>query len=191
MEKIYEGKTKNVYSLENGNVMLQFKDDCTGKDERVPFDGEVIQAAAKFRNKIAKIEAECYVLIYERMKKLLSEINNDDIKLDKYKKVLRDVSVKLPFLKAEKMYLASFLDYERMTAINGIKVHKKLMVDACEKFELDIEQLNKLYELICKEVSGKASRNTYIDLYNKEYLKNIEEKEKNFEIEKFCLIFIN
>lgn len=32
MEKIYEGKTKNVYSLENGNVLLKFKDDCTGKD---------------------------------------------------------------------------------------------------------------------------------------------------------------
>ena len=32
MEKLYEGKTKNVYQLENGNVLLQFKDDCTGKD---------------------------------------------------------------------------------------------------------------------------------------------------------------
>lgn len=32
MKLIYEGKTKNVYELENGNVMLQFKDDCTGKD---------------------------------------------------------------------------------------------------------------------------------------------------------------
>ena len=32
MKKIYEGKTKNVYELENGNVMLLFKDDCTGKD---------------------------------------------------------------------------------------------------------------------------------------------------------------
>ena len=32
MKKIYEGKTKNVYSLENGNVLLEFKDDCTGKD---------------------------------------------------------------------------------------------------------------------------------------------------------------
>ena len=32
MTKIYEGKTKDVYSLENGNVMLKFKDDCTGKD---------------------------------------------------------------------------------------------------------------------------------------------------------------
>ena len=34
MEKglIYSGKTKNVYSLENGNYLLKFKDDCTGKD---------------------------------------------------------------------------------------------------------------------------------------------------------------
>ena len=32
MKTIYEGKTKDVYSLENGNVLLKFKDDCTGKD---------------------------------------------------------------------------------------------------------------------------------------------------------------
>ena len=32
MNKVYEGKTKDVYSLDNGNVMLKFKDDCTGKD---------------------------------------------------------------------------------------------------------------------------------------------------------------
>ena len=32
MKKIYEGKTKAVFELENGNVLLQFKDDCTGKD---------------------------------------------------------------------------------------------------------------------------------------------------------------
>ena len=32
MKKIYEGKTKDVYALDNGNVMLKFKDDCTGKD---------------------------------------------------------------------------------------------------------------------------------------------------------------
>ena len=32
MKKIYTGKTKDVYSLDNGNVMLKFKDDCTGKD---------------------------------------------------------------------------------------------------------------------------------------------------------------
>jgi phosphoribosylaminoimidazole-succinocarboxamide synthase len=32
MKKVYEGKTKDVYELDNGNVMLKFKDDCTGKD---------------------------------------------------------------------------------------------------------------------------------------------------------------
>ena len=32
MEKLYVGKTKDVYKLDNGNVMLKFKDDCTGKD---------------------------------------------------------------------------------------------------------------------------------------------------------------
>ena len=32
MEKIYTGKTKDVYKLENGNCLLKFKDDCTGKD---------------------------------------------------------------------------------------------------------------------------------------------------------------
>ena len=32
MERIYVGKTKDVYKLENGNVLLKFKDDCTGKD---------------------------------------------------------------------------------------------------------------------------------------------------------------
>ena len=29
---VYQGKTKDVYKLENGNVLLKFKDDCTGKD---------------------------------------------------------------------------------------------------------------------------------------------------------------
>ncbi len=32
MELVYTGKTKNVFKLENGNYLLKFKDDCTGKD---------------------------------------------------------------------------------------------------------------------------------------------------------------
>ena len=32
MEKVYTGKTKDVFKLENGNCLLKFKDDCTGKD---------------------------------------------------------------------------------------------------------------------------------------------------------------
>ena len=32
MKLVYTGKTKNVFALENGNYLLKFKDDCTGKD---------------------------------------------------------------------------------------------------------------------------------------------------------------
>jgi len=32
MKQIYDGKTKIVYELDNGNYMLQFKDDACGKD---------------------------------------------------------------------------------------------------------------------------------------------------------------
>ena len=32
MKLVYTGKTKDVYALENGNYLLKFKDDCTGKD---------------------------------------------------------------------------------------------------------------------------------------------------------------
>ncbi|MCL2707539.1 MAG: phosphoribosylaminoimidazolesuccinocarboxamide synthase [Defluviitaleaceae bacterium] len=32
MKHIYEGKTKTVYELENGNYLLKFKDDATGTD---------------------------------------------------------------------------------------------------------------------------------------------------------------
>ncbi len=32
MNLVYEGKTKNVYGLENGNYLLKFKDDVTGTD---------------------------------------------------------------------------------------------------------------------------------------------------------------
>ncbi len=32
MKKVYSGKTKDVYEMDNGHVMLKFKDDCTGKD---------------------------------------------------------------------------------------------------------------------------------------------------------------
>lgn len=32
IKHVYTGKTKDVYELENGNYLLKFKDDCTGKD---------------------------------------------------------------------------------------------------------------------------------------------------------------
>ena len=32
MKQVYTGKTKNVYDLENGHYLLQFKDDVTGEN---------------------------------------------------------------------------------------------------------------------------------------------------------------
>lgn len=152
-----------------------------GKDEKVKFNEEVVEKSVNARTKIAQKEAESYILVYDKTKRLLNEIENEDIKLEKYQKTLRDVSVKLEFLKAEKEYIVSFLDNERMTAINGLKAHKVMMAEACEKFELDIEQFENLYQLVLREIAGKSTKKAYNELYNKEYLKNIEEKEKNFE----------
>lgn len=154
-----------------------------GKDERIPFNKAIIENAVNTRITIARREAECYMAIFEKTRRLLTELNNDEIKMDKYNKTLRDVSAKLAFLKAMKLYIVSFLDNERMSTINGIKIHNKLMEEACENFTADMEQVRKLYELIIREITNKSSKKAYKELYNKEYLKNIEDKEKNFEEE--------
>ena len=154
-----------------------------GRNERVPFSEEVIRNAVEERSKIAKEEAELYISIFERMKRLLQEVNNGTVKLAKSEKLLRDVSVKLSILRAKKEYIIVFLDNERMTAMNGKKVHDTLMEEACKNFALDMVQIDKLYELVKKETMGKATKKAYKELYNKNYLKDIEEKEKDFEEE--------
>ena len=176
---------KNFINLDNEDEKREIVETMinNGKDERIPFNKDVIENAVRVRDGIAKKEAECFVTIYERTRRLIAEINNDDIKLEKYKKALRDASVKLSFLKAEKLYIVSFLDNERITAINGLKAHKQLMEESCNNFQADMEQFNKLYDLILREISSKSSKKAYRELYNKEYLKNIEEKEKSFEKE--------
>lgn len=176
---------KNFINLDNEDEKREIVETMinNGKDERIPFNKDVIENAVRVRDEIAKKEAECFVTIYERTRRLIAEINNDDIKLEKYKKALRDASVKLAFLKAEKLYIVSFLDNERITAINGLKAHKQLMEESCNNFQADMEQFNKLYDLILCEISSKSSKKAYRELYNKEYLKNIEEKEKSFEKE--------
>ncbi len=154
-----------------------------GKSERVAFDQDVLRKAINTRIDIAEKEADCYTSVYDKMKKLLAETDNETIRLNKYKKTLRDTSVKLAFLDAVKDYIVSFLDYERMTAINGAKAHKKMMVEACNNFERDMIQIRNLYELILKEAASRSTKKAYKELYNKTYLRNIEDKEKNFEQE--------
>ena len=154
-----------------------------GKNEKVGFNQEVIKNAVNLRTEIAKKEAECYILSFERTRKILEEVDKDSFKIAKYKKALRDISAKLEFLNAEKEYIAGFLDNERMTAINGEKIHKKMMQEACKNFETDKEQISNLYELILRETSSKATKKAYKELYDKTYLQNIQENEKVFEEE--------
>lgn len=154
-----------------------------GKSEKVSFNQEVLKRAIKTRIDIAEKEAECYILVYEKMKKILAEQDTEAIRLNKYKKTLRDTSVKLAFLEAEREYIVGFLDYERMTAISGAKAHRNMMMEACNNFELDIMQIEKLYELINREITNRSTKKGYNQLYNKTYLKHIEDKEKNFEQE--------
>ena len=154
-----------------------------GKNERIPFNEDVLKKAIRVRISIAEREAECYILAYDKMKRLLAEIENDNFKLEKYKKVQKNICAKLAFLNSEKEYIAEFLDYERMTTTTGSKAHKKMMEQACNNFELDIIQIDKLYELLLREIANKSTKKAYEELYNKTYLKNIEDKEKNFEQE--------
>lgn len=160
------------------NIMI-----TNGKSEKIPFNYQVIEKAVEVRIDIAKKEAELYSSIYDRTKKILNELNNENIKLGRAEKLLRDASVKLAFLNASKEYIISFLDNERMTALNGKKAHERLMQEACKNFEADRIQIGNLYELLLKETTGKSTKKAYKELYNKNYLKDIEEKEKDFEEE--------
>mgnify|MGYP001018954392 FL=1 len=174
----FQTEDKKRYIQEITNIMLR-----NGKNERIPFDNLAIENAVNARMEIAQEEAGLYISIYERMKKLLIELNSGNIKLAKSEKVLRDASVKFDFLNAKKEYIVSFLDNERITAMNGKIIHESLMKEACQNFQVDIKQINNLYELVARETVGKATKKAYKELYNKTYLKDIQEKERDFEEE--------
>ena len=154
-----------------------------GAKEKIPFDSDVISKAAEFATEIARKEADCYVFIYEKTAKLLEEISANSIKLERHKKWKRDNGANLNFYSAEREYLTQFLDNERLSVMHGPKVHRKLMIEACRNLILDVEQMNNLYELILREEAGRSTKKAYKELYNKDYLKNIEDKERVFEEE--------
>lgn len=154
-----------------------------GKNEKVKFDKDVMKKAVEVRIKMAKKEAECYVTSYERLKRLMAEIDNDNLNLSRYQKNLKDITAKLKFLEIEKEYLVSFLDNERITAISGEKAHKIMMEQACKDFDGDMVQIHNLYNLLTREITGKSTKKAYKELYNGTYLLGIEEKEKSFNQE--------
>lgn len=67
MKKVYQGKTKDVFALDNGNFSLLFKDDCTGKDGK--FDpGE--NSVGLTIDGIGKENLKTTVYYFELLKKL-------------------------------------------------------------------------------------------------------------------------
>lgn len=155
-----------------------------GEGEKNPFDTDVITTAVALGMDVAKKEAEAYLFIFEKTEKLLADIEKRLIEINRYKRWARDITVKLNFLTAEKEYLVQFLDYERITVIHPKRTYKSLMQEACQNLEADVVQINNLYELILREISGKSTKKGYKQLYNKSYLAGIEQTEVDFEKEK-------
>lgn len=186
----YEGITnelldllKNFAKFEDSEDIIAELDD-NGKNEKIPFNQEVMENATLFAIEIAKKEAVGYSVLYDKMTKLLTDIEAGATKIELHKKYARNEKAKMDFLLAVKNYIIQFLDYERMTVIHGRKSHNRLMSEACENFAADIVQINNLFELLVREIANKATKKAYKELYNKSYLMDIQEKEEKFKKEK-------
>ena len=186
----YEGITND--DIDTAKKFAKFNDneeivellEENGKTERIPFNEEVMEEATKFGVEIAKKEVLSYLVIYDKMTKLLGDINSGTTKIELHKKYLRNEKAKLDFLYAVKDYIVQFLDFERMTIVHGRKSHNRLMSEACENFNTDAVQINNLFELLIREVTNKATKKSYKELYNKSYLTEIRDKEEKFKREK-------
>lgn len=161
------------------NIMLE-----NGKDEKIPFNNSVIRNSVRISSDIQKRFVESYVEVYNKTNKLLNELLEGAVSVELHQKTIRNINVKLNFLNAEKDYLIQFLDYERIMVIHGKRTHRNLMLDACENFNIDIVQIDNLYELLLKEISNKSTKKAYKELYNKSYLVDIEENDEKFKKEK-------
>lgn len=155
-----------------------------GSGEKIPFNEGVIECATVFGVDIAKKEAAAYLTIYDKMVKLMADIDTGSAKIELHKKYLRNEKAKIDFIVAVKEYMTQFLDYERMTIIHGRKSHNRLMSEACENFNADAVQINNLFELLLRETTNKATKKAYKELYNQSYLTEIREKEEKFKKEK-------
>ena len=172
------------FSKFNDNAEIVELLEKNGSREKIPFNEEVMETATNFGVEVAKKEVLSYLVIYDKMTKLLGDINSGTTKIELHKKYLRNEKAKLDFLYAVKDYIVQFLDYERITIVHGRKSHNRLMSEACENFNTDAVQINNLFELLIKEVANKATKKAYKELYNKSYLKEIKEKEERFKREK-------
>ena len=154
------GLAKNFAKFEDSlEIIAELEDN--GKNEKIPFNQEVIGHATNFGIEIAKKEAAGYLVLYDKMTKLLSDIDDGATKIELHKKYARNEKAKMDFIYSAKNYMIQFLDYERMTIIHGRKSHNRLMSEACENFAADIVQIDNLYELLLREIANKATKKAY------------------------------
>ena len=179
----YERKAKQFIELDTGKIETELKDKIikNGENEKIPFNDEVITKAICLGVDIQKREAEILANIYEKTNRLFTEIKNNNVKLSKHKKSIKDANSKMLFISAIKEYLFQFLDNERLTAVNGEEEHAKLMSDACKNLDEDLIQINNLYTLLLKEISKKITKKSYPELYKREYLEELERKAEEFD----------
>lgn len=186
----YDSITQDI--LDEAREFAKFEDaediiaelENNGRNEKIPFNEDVIKDATMFGIDIAKKEVAGYLIIYDKMTKLLSDIEEGATKIELHKRYARNEKAKMDFIYAVKDYMTQFLDYERMTIIHGRKSHNRLMSEACENFEADVIQINNLFELLIKEITNKSTKKAYKELYNKNYLIDIQEKDERFKREK-------
>ena len=169
MKKLYEGKTKDVYKLENGNVLLKFKDDCTGKDG--VFDPGENTVGLTIEG-IGKANLETSIHYFELLKKAgiktliitdLDAVNGDD------KKCRVDNGVN---------YSNSALSYYfNEPSLNDLKnyVLSDKVFNKVEQNTLYKEKMNGLYDETFKDFSFMAlssvyKKNSQAEAVQKEYI---------------------
>lgn len=184
-------KNLNKDKLENANNIIENSSEVekelyekikkNGEKEKVPFDNTAIKSAIKLEVNIQKKEIEILCNINEKTNRLFLEIKNNALKIERHQKQIKDSKAKLEFLNGLKEYVVQFLDNERLAAVNGENEHKKQMKEACKNFEDDLIQINNMYELLLREISSKANKKMYKELYNAQYLKDLEKSAAEFE----------
>lgn len=178
-------RAKQFTEIETDEIEEELKEkiEKNGEKEKIPFNIDVIKKAITLSVDIQKRKTDILANIYEKTNKLFTEIKNNTTKGDKHKKIIKDAKSKLEFVGAIEEYLIQFLDNERLTAVNGQKEHNKLMEEACKNLDEDLLQINNLYTLLLKEISKKITKKSYAELYNLDYLKDLETKSEEFEAE--------
>ena len=152
-----------------------------GAKEKVPFDSNVINKAIDAFTDVEEKKVEILLSLYDKTGKLLDEIKNDNVKIERHKKIVRDSKSKLEYLNAINEYIILFLDNERMNTVGGEGEHEKIMLEACENTQKDLIQIQNMYSLLLKEITDKSSKKAYRDLYNLEYLFDLQDGEEKFE----------